>query len=132
MIDSLSQENVTFLNPLPHEQVLDIMSNSDIGLSFRKENILTKLSCPVKDFEYAASGLHVVSSPVTESGRLLAEMGLGKSFLNNDSTGVIDYIRGYRRAKITTPLPQAFEELSRSNQSQKVYSIIAKGGNDVD
>ena len=59
-------DNVVVYSRLPHEEVLRIVAQHKVGLSFRSGSWYDGMSLPVKIFEFLGLGLSVVSYPRTE------------------------------------------------------------------
>lgn len=63
-------ENMVFLGHVNREILPAVMGGFDIGVIPFKENSFTKAMCPLKAFDYLASGLPVVSTPIPEVAKL--------------------------------------------------------------
>lgn len=70
--------NIHLHNPVPHEQVVSIVKNADVGLCFVENVSLSDYySLPNKLFEYAFSGLPVLASDFPEIGKVVRHYSLG-------------------------------------------------------
>lgn len=63
-------ENMVFLGHVKREILPAVMGGFDIGIIPFLENDFTKAMCPLKAFDYLASGLPVVSTPIPEVAKL--------------------------------------------------------------
>ena len=63
-------DNMVFLGHVDRKILPAVMGGFDIGVIPFKENDFTKAMCPLKAFDYLASGLPVVSTPIPEVAKL--------------------------------------------------------------
>lgn len=70
--------NIHLHKPVPHEQVVAIVRNADVGLCFVENVSLSDYySLPNKLFEYAFSGLPVLASDFPEISKIVRQYSLG-------------------------------------------------------
>lgn len=70
--------NIHLHSPVPHEQVVAMVKNADVGLCFIENVSLSDYySLPNKLFEYAFSGLPVLASDFPEIGKVVRHYSLG-------------------------------------------------------
>lgn len=70
--------NIHLHNPVPHEQVVAMVKNADVGLCFVENVSLSDYySLPNKLFEYAFSGLPVLASDFPEIDKIVRQYSLG-------------------------------------------------------
>lgn len=62
----LPEKNMYFLGHVPREDLPSVMASFDVGVIPFLENNFTKAMCPLKYFEYLATGIPVVSTPIPE------------------------------------------------------------------
>src|SRR5690606_22023355 len=75
---SSKHPNIHLHDPVPHEQVVAIVKNADVGLCFVENVSLSDYySLPNKLFEYAFSGLPVLASDFPEIGKIVRQYSLG-------------------------------------------------------
>jgi len=75
---SSKHPNIHLHDPVPHEQVVTIVKNADVGLCFVENVSLSDYySLPNKLFEYAFSGLPVLASDFPEIGKIVRQYSLG-------------------------------------------------------
>lgn len=60
--DLLAASNVTWLGPLPHEQLKHHLARMTVGLTPYRDTAFNRASFPLKTLEYLAAGLPVVST----------------------------------------------------------------------
>jgi len=73
-----SYSNIRFLGPKSYDLIPAYLNNCDIGIIPFKKNKLTDAVCPIKLFEYMASGLQVVSTDLAETKSLKSPAFLAK------------------------------------------------------
>jgi len=86
-----SSKNITFLGEIPFQDIPSQIGLSHLGISPRTEDPISRLSFPVKIFEYIGMGIPVISTPINESHQLIQSQGLGLSCENNLSE-IVDFI----------------------------------------
>ena len=70
--------NIHVHHAVPHESVIDIAKSADIGLCFIENVSLSDFFClPNKLFEYAFSGIPVITSDFPDIASVVGEYGLG-------------------------------------------------------
>jgi glycosyltransferase involved in cell wall biosynthesis len=79
-IDEYSKkyQNIHRHPPVPHEQVVGLVNNADVGLCFVENVSLSDYYClPNKLFEYAFAGLPVLASDFPDISKVVADYSLG-------------------------------------------------------
>ncbi len=88
-INEIAKEwsNIHYHPAVPHDQVVKISKSADVGLCLVERVSLSDYYClPNKLFEYAFSGLYVLSSDFPDMRKVVEEYKLGEvSELNSDS-----------------------------------------------
>jgi glycosyltransferase involved in cell wall biosynthesis len=75
---SASYSNIHYLPPVAHNEVVKIAKSADIGLAMIEAVSLSDYYClPNKLFEYAFSGLFVITSDFPDMKRVVEEYDLG-------------------------------------------------------
>src|SRR5690606_3088570 len=70
--------NIHLHKSVPHEQVVTMVRNADVGLCFVENVSLSDYySLPNKLFEYAFSGLPVLASDLPEISKIVSQYSLG-------------------------------------------------------
>jgi glycosyltransferase involved in cell wall biosynthesis len=80
LIESYSKifSNIHCHSPVPHEQVVKLISSADVGLCLVENVSLSDYYClPNKLFEYCFAGLHVLGSDFPEIRKLIERYSLG-------------------------------------------------------
>lgn len=72
--------NVTYLGSLGIEQVYNKISKAHVGISFRKDDFISRRSFPVKLYEYIGIGLPMIITPECEAGELIEQYQIGYQF----------------------------------------------------
>jgi len=111
--------NIHFHNPVPHEQVVPLVSSADIGLCLIENVSLSDYYClPNKLFEYCFAGLHVLASDFPEIRRVVNEYGLGMC-CNLDPTSVLQAVKLLIR-KPPSPIKSNISLLSWEAQADRL------------
>lgn len=109
-IDSFASKysNIHLHDPVPHERVVAIVKNADVGLCFVENVSLSDYySLPNKLFEYAFSGLPVLASDFPEIGKIVRQYSLGFC-----SAVDLDSIKKMISDIVAAPFPVASGNLS--------------------
>ena len=115
------EKRIIFLGSLPHKQIAEIVSKAHVGLSFRNEGLINKISFPVKVFEYMGAGLPVISTPHSEAGSTLEANRLGYQFHNSEVEKIVEKIIFLKHNyEMTTP-PLQF---SRRGQTKAFVQFV--------
>ncbi|MEM2506669.1 MAG: glycosyltransferase [Nitrososphaeria archaeon] len=71
--------HIKFLGEMPHDYLMDVLINCDVGLILYDESSVRANTIPVKFFEYISAGLPVIVSVVSPSelGDIVKNYGLG-------------------------------------------------------
>ncbi len=88
----LRPKNVKELGTKSGSQLVQLIQKSHIGLSFRDNSELTKISNAVKIFDYFSCGTPILSSPFTEIEFHLGGSGLLKSFEYDKNEEIKNFI----------------------------------------
>ncbi len=80
---------VHFIDPVPPEQVLDITSEADIGVTLLEDVCLNhRYALPNKLFEYLAAGIPILGSDLPEIGKLIRQFDVGLVCNPGDSADI--------------------------------------------
>ena len=122
-VEKIKQEKkIKFLSKLSHENIADIINKSHVGLSFRKDGLMGKISFPVKIFEYIGAGLPVISTPLhTEAGSFLEKNHLGFQFTNNELDKILEKII---HIKNNYQINKTCVNLTRQAQAKKFSEFV--------
>jgi len=88
----LKLENVSFLDPVPHQEVPRYLSAADACLVHLVANELYKITLPSKMYEYMAMGKPILMGVEGEAARLIEESGAGLNFKPQDSQHLADAV----------------------------------------
>lgn len=96
VLDELDCKNFTFYGKLPMNETLKIVSNCSIGLSLRDGSMISKLSFPVKNWEYLGLEIPSINHPLTEAATFCEENGIGITIHDNDPRSFVKAITYFR------------------------------------
>ena len=117
----IQSKRITYLGKLSYENTMKIISKAHVGLSFRNDGLINKISFPVKTFEYMGAGLPIIITPKSEAGDFLESRQLGYQFHNREINEVVNKIIFLKQNyKIHNP---PFE-FTRQNQAKKLVCFI--------
>ena len=88
-------DNLVYLGRRPHEEIAGLLAKSDLGVSFRTEDEISKVVFPVKIFEYLGAGLPVLVTPISEGGHFVAGHGFGYQFSSERFRWDIPQVTGF-------------------------------------
>ena len=118
------EKNITFLGRSPYTDIARAVSKAHVGLSFRKDGPINKISFPVKVFEYIGAGLPVISTPRnSEAGIFLEENNLGYRFETSDIEGIMKKIFELKTNHKAVRL-KSYEKLFRQNLAKKFATFV--------
>ncbi|MCJ8277034.1 MAG: glycosyltransferase, partial [Bdellovibrionales bacterium] len=111
-LEKSTLKNLDYLGQVDYANIPEIVGAAHVGLSFRTDGDLGKTAFPIRIYEFIASGLAVVNTPLNESGDLLEAEGAGRQFKSEQVQAIVDYILELKKE---TPKfdPQKFEKFSR-------------------
>jgi glycosyltransferase involved in cell wall biosynthesis len=90
----LTDHDVVFTGYVPrHEDALDLVASSDVGLVPFHATEQWQTSIPNKLFDYMAAGLTVVTSDTAPCARIVGETGAGVVFRAGDARALADSLR---------------------------------------
>jgi len=89
-----SHQNMTYMKSMDHDDVLDIVSKCHLGISLRLDDPLTKISFPVKNWEYLGLSIPSIISPSdSEAANFLSDKNCGISVDNDDVEKAVNIIK---------------------------------------
>jgi len=118
--DLLSKENVKFLGKLTQEQFAPILWQSKAAMIPFKVNDLTRKIDPLKAYEYLASGVPVVSTPVGNVSQLPVYVAEAKEDFVKELKRAIDDDTIEKRVKRTLNA----KEYSWENRLETIFKIV--------
>jgi glycosyltransferase involved in cell wall biosynthesis len=85
--------NLTLADPVPPEQVPEILQAADIGIASLKDTETFKTVRPNKIYEYMAVGLPIICCIDGEARKIVAEAGAGIPVMPEDSWGLAQVLQ---------------------------------------
>lgn len=76
-------DSLKYIEFMIYEDIPKEISKCHLGVSFRTDDELSKLSFPVKVFEYIGVGIPIIVTPLSEAGKLIEEEEFGIECSNN-------------------------------------------------
>jgi glycosyltransferase involved in cell wall biosynthesis len=111
--------NIHLHAPVPHEQVVALARNADVGLCFVENVSLSDYFClPNKLFEYCFAGLPVLASDFPELRRVVEEYSLGIC-----CTPLASEVRAAIRSVVDNPIPAVSKDLSQLSWSAQASRL---------
>lgn len=90
---NMNANNIKFLPPVPNSQVLEVLSNYDIGLVFYKNTNLNQYYCaPNKLYEYILCGLPIITNNYPGLIQIVQEQSIGVCIDSIDANTMISAI----------------------------------------
>jgi len=122
---SKSNLNVHLHNSVPHEELVTLVKNADVGLCIIENVSLSDYYClPNKLFEYCFSGLPVLASDFPDIVEFVSSHNLGKC-TQVDLKSVTDAIKEIELTPMTFN-PKKMSELSWHEQSNRLVQLYAE------
>lgn len=84
MLRDRPRPNVDFLGSKAYTEIPRFLADADLGLAFIEDTEGTDGAFPVKVYEYIGAGLPVLVTPLSEAGRLVEAIGIGRGFTNQE------------------------------------------------
>lgn len=124
-LNSLKFSNIHLHPPVPHEELVGLVSNADIGFCLIENISLSDYYClPNKLFEYAFSGLKIIGSNFPEITSIINQYELGMCVSNNE-TDITQAVLHYQSLNINEK-PKDISVLSWQFQAQKLRDVYKK------
>ena len=121
---SKSNLNVHLHNSVPHEELVTLVKNADVGLCIIENVSLSDYYClPNKLFEYCFSGLPVLASDFPDIVEFVSTHNLG-TCTRVDLKSVTDAIKKFELTPMTFN-PKKMSELSWHEQSNRLVQLYA-------
>lgn len=95
VIRKIHKNNVFFHGKLTLDETLKIISKSHIGLSLRRDNIISRNSFPVKNWEYLGACLPTINYPNTEGAEFVKKNNVGISIAEPKTDFFVEGIINY-------------------------------------
>lgn len=92
LLKNNSLSNIDFIGDVKHENIIKILQSSHLGLSFRTNDKTSKMSFPVKVYEYIGAGIPCIISPQSEAGDVIESKKMGIVFNPNNEIKISDKI----------------------------------------
>lgn len=90
-------KNFMYLGSLSHSQTLDIVAKCHLGLSFRIDDLLSKISFPVKNWEYLGLAIPSLLTPKgTDAGVFIQKNQSGVQYDSTELKDIADSVRKYK------------------------------------
>ena len=87
-----SSQSLNYFGVRSHEELLEIICEYRVGLSFRQDNEVTRGSFPVKVWEYIGGELAIVVTPRSEAGEFIEQQKIGMQFDADQVDDIIKFI----------------------------------------
>lgn len=125
------ESKVTFIHPLPYEEMMEYTTQSFLGLIFEKIDISDehRFSLPNKFFDYLQAGIPVLSSKAPEIKRIIEKYNVGDFINSFDPKEIAEKIISistdhvvYERWKHNTE--KASEELNWENEETILINFM--------
>ena len=118
-------ERVHFLGMIPYSKLLNYTSGACIGFSLIEPLSLSyKHALPNKIFEYALSGIPVISTDFPEMDSVIKEFKLGKTVPHNDSSALITAVEELLTQKKNHYQETALESLVWESQTELFLATV--------
>jgi len=122
---SEKSEKVHLHNPVPHEAVIRLVKNADIGLCVIENISLSDYYClPNKLFEYCFAGIPVLASNFPDINHVVAKHRLG-IVSEIDFKSIVDAIKAIERNPPSF-IPKNIAELSWQEQSNRLIDVYSE------
>lgn len=80
--------NLSYIGEVKYENIPNILQSSHLGLSFRTNDQTSRMSFPVKVYEYIGAGIPCIISPISEAGEEIEAKKMGFMFNPNSKMGI--------------------------------------------
>ena len=84
--------NLYYQGEVDYNDIPKLLQTSHLGLSFRTDDETSRMSFPVKIYEYIGSGLPCIVTPISEAGEIVESNKLGFSFDSISEIKIADTI----------------------------------------
>jgi len=117
--------NLEYIENIPYPDISKIISKCHLGLSFRTDDNISKMSLPVKVFEYIGVGIPTIVTPISEAGEMIESNQLGLQ-CNNNVEEIINNIKIIRNnyTHYINILKNKRDEFSRQHEIKKFNKVI--------
>ncbi len=125
LVKNNSFANLEYVDFVSYKDMPKKISKCHLGVSFRTDDELSKLSLPVKIFEYIGVGIPIVVTPLSEAGKLVEEEKFGIECSNNLENIIksIQTIRDNYQIYLDC-LAKRGKNFSRQHEAKKFNEII--------
>lgn len=127
---SLSTANIHYHNPVPHEDVVALVSNADYGFCLVENVSLSDYYClPNKLFEYTFAGLPILASDFPEMKKVILKYNLGK-ICDNSVNSIVNIVKELEQ-NTKLAIDSDLSELSWQKQSERLLSLYLKFSDNI-
>ena len=125
---SLSLDNVRFLPPIPHADVLNVLNNYDVGLAFYRSSNLNQYYCaPNKVYDYIACNMPIIGSDNPSLRDILEKYEIGVCLDSISGKSMIQAIEHIKSNKLQESITHNLKlRFSWETQSSRYISIFNK------
>lgn len=125
MLKSNNLSNLEYIENMPYKEISKIIAKCHLGLSFRTDDNISKISLPVKIFEYIGVGIPMVVTPVSEAGEMVQKSNIGLQ-CDNHVEDIINNIKSIRTNYTTylKALKANRNQFSRQYEVEKFYGVV--------
>lgn len=92
LIKNVSLTNLKYFGKLDYYNVYNIISKAHLGISFRKDDIISRNAFPVKIYEFIGVGIPVIVTPISEAGEFVENNKIGFQFSTNQFNEIFSTI----------------------------------------
>ncbi|MGZ6494072.1 MAG: glycosyltransferase [Actinomycetota bacterium] len=121
--------NVTFLDPVPVESLIEAVAGADVGvIPYVPVGLNNALSLPNKLFEYIHAGLAVAASDLVELRRFVDGRGVGLLFAPGDAASIAEVLDRFAAdptflAEVRARARSAASDFSWDQEKQKLTGL---------
>jgi len=117
--------NIHLHPPVPHEKVVSLVSNADVGLCLIEDVSLSDYYClPNKLFEYGFAGIPILGSKFPDIEEYVNKYGLGYC-CDNDATSIVKAIRKIELGNTSKGVMQDLSELNWKAQEERLIAAYS-------
>ena len=99
LVKQCKLSNVTYLERIPHDQIMHAIAACQLGLSFRIDGKISQDAFPVKVYEYIGIGVPILVTPVSEASAFVKDKQIGLEFTNSEVDEICEAILRFANDK---------------------------------